>query len=257
MRDEPTDQAQDERPRVSVDVVLFTLAGRARAGQPGLQALLVRRDRPPFAGCWSLPGRLIEAGESLEAAAQQVIHDRAAAEGIYLEQLYTFGEPGRDPRGRVITVAYYALVRADQVHVPAASDRASVAWFPADAPPPLAFDHGHILAYARARLRNKIEYTDMAFQFLPDRFTLTHLRQVYEAVLDEPIDKRNFNRKVLGSGLLVETGRQQAGQAHRPAMLYSFVRHSPDGVAGFGQRAPGASETPTDAATAVVRKEGG
>jgi 8-oxo-dGTP diphosphatase len=242
MRDVATAAVGNERPRVSVDVVLFTLAGRARAGRPGLQALLVRRDRPPFAGCWSLPGRLIEAGESLEAAAQRVIQDRAGAEGIYLEQLYTFGEPARDPRGRVITVAYYALVRADQVHLPPEAGPAMVAWFPADAPPSLAFDHGHILAYAGTRLRNKIEYTDMAFQFLPDRFTLTHLRQVYEAVLDEPIDKRNFNRKVLGSGLLVETGRRQAGQAHRPAMLYSFARRTP--------ATGGDSDMPAVAATA-------
>jgi 8-oxo-dGTP diphosphatase len=248
MRDEATAQALDERPRVSVDVVLFTLAGRARAGRPQLQALLVRRDRPPFAGCWSLPGRLIGAGESLEAAAQRVIHDQAGAQGIYLEQLYTFGEPERDPRGRVITIAYYALVRADQVQVPPPADPVTVAWFPADAPPPLAFDHGHILAYAGTRLRNKIEYTDIAFQFLPDRFTLTHLRQVYEAVLDEPIDKRNFNRKVLGSGLLVETGRKQAGQAHRPAMLYSFERRSP---------AAGDVSAPPAAAGAAPEQAGG
>lgn len=251
MRDEATAQALDERPRVSVDVVLFTLAGprdsallSQRGGRPGLQALLVRRDRPPFAGCWSLPGRLIEVGESLETAAQRVIHDQAGAQGIYLEQLYTFGEPDRDPRGRVITVAYYALVRADQVQLSPAGP-VTVAWFPADAPPPLAFDHGHILAYAGTRLRNKIEYTDMAFQFLPERFTLTHLRQVYEAVLDEPIDKRNFNRKVLGSGLLVETGRKQAGQAHRPAMLYSFERHSP--ALGDGATPPAAGAAPGEA----------
>ena len=217
-----------QRPLVSVDVPLFTLSSAARVGRRGLQVLLVRRDHPPFDGCWALPGRMVDADEGLEEAAQRVIGHLASAAGIYLEQLYTFGEPDRDPRGRVITVAYYALVRSDQVRLPTSqppAEPSTVAWFPADALPALAFDHRHIVDYARWRLRNKIEYTDIAFQVLPDRFSLTHLRQVYEAVLGETLDKRNFNRKVLGSGLLVETGARQGGQAHRPARLYAFVRN--------------------------------
>jgi 8-oxo-dGTP diphosphatase len=222
------------RPLVSVDVPLFTLSSQARVGRRGLQVLLERRDHPPFDGCWALPGRMVDVDEGLEEAAQRVIGHLASAAGIYLEQLYTFGEPDRDPRGRVITVAYYALVRPDQVRLPvaaSAADPPSVAWFPADALPALAFDHRHIVDYARWRLRNKIEYTDIAFQVLPDRFSLTQLRQVYEAVLGETLDKRNFNRKVLGSGLLVETGARQGGQAHRPARLYAFVRNQAAGAA--------------------------
>jgi 8-oxo-dGTP diphosphatase len=222
------------RPIVSVDVVLFTLAGNGRNGssRQRLQVLLTRRDHPPYCESWALPGLFLQPDESLEAGAQRALQRVDAAAGIYLEQLYTFGAPERDPRGRVITVAYYALVRGDQVQLPAGqadgSSGAAAAWFPADAPPAaMAFDHQHILDYARWRLRNKIEYTDIAFQFLPERFSLTHLRQVYEAVRGEALDKRNFNRKVLGSGLVVETGAVQAGQAHRPARLYSFARRQP------------------------------
>jgi 8-oxo-dGTP diphosphatase len=233
-----------ERPLVSVDVVLFTLGGPVRQGRPGLQVLLARRARPPFAGCWALPGCFVDPTESLEVAAHRAIRHLTTARGIYLEQLYTFGEPDRDPRGRVITIGYYALVRADQVQLPTApagAEAECVAWFPADALPPLAFDHDYIIGYARWRLRNKIEYTDIAFQVLPDRFSLTHLRQVYEAVLGETLDKRNFNRKVLSSGLLVETGAVQGGQAHRPARLYAFVRRQPGGTiapVAPGQAAP-------------------
>lgn len=232
MADTATEQAAD-RPLVSVDVVLFTLGGPVRQGRPGLQVLLRQRDRPPFHGCWSLPGCFVDVSESLEVAAHRAIRHLTTARGIYLEQLYTFGEPDRDPRGRVITIAYYALVRADQLRVPVApagAETLGIAWFPADALPPLAFDHDYIIGYARWRLRNKIEYTDIAFQVLPDRFSLTHLRQVYEAVLGETLDKRNFNRKVLSSGLLVETGAVQGGQAHRPARLYAFVRRQPGGA---------------------------
>jgi 8-oxo-dGTP diphosphatase len=215
-----------ERPLVSVDVVLFTLTGIGRRQR--LQILLGRRPVPPFATSWALPGRLVALDQSLEQAAQQALEAVIDPAGIYLEQLYTFGDPGRDPRGRVITVAYYALVRSDRVRfrpVPVGPASSEVAWYPADEPPAaLAFDHQRILTYALWRLRNKIEYSDVAFQFLPERFSLTNLRQVYEVVQGAPLDKRNFNRKVLGSGLIVETGQTQSGQAHRPARLYSFAR---------------------------------
>lgn len=217
-----------ERPLVTVDVVLFTLAASAGERRQRLQVLLGRRPSGPFAGHWALPGRLVAMTESLEAAAEAALAAVADPAGIYLEQLYTFGAPGRDPRGRVITVAYYALVPSHQVQLrlPASSDgQASVAWFAADRPPDqLAFDHGHILEYACWRLRNKIEYSDIAFQFLPETFSLTHLRQVYEAVRGEPIDKRNFNRKILAGSLVVETNQLLSGQAHRPARLYRFAR---------------------------------
>ena len=217
---------------VSVDVVLFTLGRGEDARRQSLQVLLGRRDHEPYKGEWALPGSFVREDEGLNEAAQRVVHDIAGASGIYLEQLFTFGEPDRDPRGRVITAAYYALVHSDLVgraSAPAAArPDERVVWFAADAPPErLAFDHRRILDYALWRLRNKIEYTDIAFQFLPERFTLTHLRQVYEAVLGEPLDKRNFNRKVLSGDLVAPTDDMQVGQAHRPARLYSFVRRQP------------------------------
>lgn len=203
-----------ERPAVAVDVVIFTLLGEA------LQVLLRRRWHPPFQGAWALPGGFVGVGESLDAAARRVLDECAPAEELYLEQLYTFGEPARDPRARVISVTYFALVRAERM-VGSAGAPSGVAWQSAYEPPALAFDHAAIVGYALERLRYKLEYTAIAFQLLPDAFTLTELQNAYEQILREPLDKRNFRRKVLATGVLEETGALRTGD-HRPAKLYRF-----------------------------------
>jgi 8-oxo-dGTP diphosphatase len=204
-----------ERPAVTVDVAIFTILG----GE--LKVLLVKRKNWPFAGMWAIPGGFIEMDESLEKAAARELEEETGVSDVYLEQLYTFGAPGRDPRTRVITVAYFALVSADQLHLRAASDAADVGWFSAYNPPPLAFDHDAILEYALIRLRYKLEYTAVGFQLLPAEFTLTELQQTYEIILREDLDKRNFRRKILQADILEETGRVRE-RGHRPAKLYRF-----------------------------------
>ena len=203
------------RPAVTVDVVIFTL----REGD--LQVLLVRRKSPPFQGMWAIPGGFIRIDESLEEAALRELEEETGVRDVYIEQLYTFGDPNRDPRGRVITVAYFALVPADAVHPRAGSDAAEARWWSMYNLPPLAFDHDRILAYALQRLRYKLEYTAVGFELLPETFTLSELQAAYEVILGEELDKRNFRRKILGAGILEETGGYRTGEG-RPAKLYRF-----------------------------------
>jgi 8-oxo-dGTP diphosphatase len=206
-----------ERPSVTVDIVIFTL----RQGE--LQVLLVQRKHWPYQGMWAIPGGFVRMDESLEDAARRELSEETGLDDpdIYLEQLYTFGEPGRDPRTRVITVAYFALLASDQMQLRASSDAAAADWWSAYRPPPLAFDHAAILDYAISRLRYKLEYTAVAFQLLPETFTLTELQDAYEHVLGEGLDKRNFRRKVLAANVLSETPYFREGD-HRPARLYCF-----------------------------------
>lgn len=201
--------------RVTVDVVILTIRAAA------LQVLLVRRGIPPFEGAWAIPGGFVLAEEGLDQAARRELEEETGVRDVYLEQLYTFGDPGRDPRGRVVTVAYYALVSADR-QVRAGSDAAEARWFSMSELPPLAFDHGGILAYALERLRNKLEYTTVGFQLLPEAFTLTELQQVYEAILGRALDKRNFRRKIELLGILTPLKQQKRGGPSRPAQLYRF-----------------------------------
>lgn len=211
------------RPALTTDVVVFTL----RAEQ--LQLLLIRRANPPFAGHWALPGGFLEMDEAIDLCAQRELREETGIEDVFLEQLYTFGRPDRDPRGRVISVAYYALLPEHRVAEPrAASDAAEVGWFPVDALPPLAFDHADIIATAHRRLMAKLEYSSLALQFLPAAFTLSELQKVYEAVQGEALDKRNFRKRILALDLVEETGRLRRSGPHRPAREYR-IKH-PDRV---------------------------
>ena len=206
-----------ERPSVTVDVVVFTLRHNE------LQVLLIQRKHWPYEGMWAIPGGFITMDESLEKAARRELAEETGVNdpSIYLEQLYTFGNPDRDPRTRVITVAYFALISSDELHLHADTDASAAEWFPAYALPPLAFDHANILKYAIQRLRYKIEYTALAFQLLPETFTLTELQEAYEHILASTLDKRNFRRKVLAADILEETPHIRSGD-HRPARLYRF-----------------------------------
>jgi len=202
-------------PAVTTDVVIFTLA------TDSLKVLLVRRALPPFQDRWALPGGFVEIGEDLEVCALRELEEETGVTGVFLEQLYTFGAPQRDPRERVITVAYYALVPMDRLHLRAASDAREVAWFCCDALPDLAFDHGDIVRMAQQRLSAKLQYSTLALQFMPDRFTLGELQRVYEIILGEPQDKRNFRKRMLAYDCIEDTGTERRNGNHRPARLYT------------------------------------
>ena len=160
--------------------------------------------------------------ESLDQAALRELKEETGVGEVYLEQLYSFGEPGRDPRGRVITVAYYALISADRSPIIAGTDASDAKWWGVRELPTLAFDHHKILDYALERLRNKLEYTTVGFQLLPEKFTLTELQAVYEAILGRKLDKRNFRRKMSVLKILKALPEHRRG-GQRPAQLYRFV----------------------------------
>lgn len=201
--------------RVTVDIVIFTI----QAGV--LKVLLVKRAIPPFAGKFAIPGGFVHEDEDLDEAALRELREETGVSEVYLEQLYSFGEPGRDPRGRVVTVAYFALISADR-QLEAGSDAAEAQWCAIDELPGLAFDHADVLDYALERLRNKLEYTTVGFQLLPEKFTLTELQEVYEAILGKELDKRNFRRKMSLLKILKPLSEYRRG-GQRPAQLYRFV----------------------------------
>jgi len=207
-----------ERPAVTVDVLIFTVL------QEKLQIALIQRGLPPYEGEWALPGGFVRADESLDEAARREIAEEAGVTDTFLEQLYTFGDPERDPRGRVITVAYFALVPGEKLVLRAETDAAAVQWFPVHAVPALAFDHAEILAAAVNRLKAKLEYANIAFALLPASFSLSELQRVYEIILGRSIDKRNFRKRILSLGFIEPTGKYSAG-AHRPAQLYRWKKH--------------------------------
>ncbi|HTM19935.1 MAG TPA: NUDIX domain-containing protein [Kofleriaceae bacterium] len=207
------------RPGVTVDCVVFGL------GDGDLQVLLIRRKLEPFAGRWALPGGFVHMDENLEEAARRELLEETGVTRVYLEQLYTFGDADRDPRDRIITVAYYALTKRIEHQVDAATDAGGAAWFPVDDLPPLAFDHKRIVAAALDRLRGKVRWAPIGFELLPPRFTLSELQQLYEVILGQALDKRNFRKKIHSMGLLEETDEMRRFRGRgRPARLYRFDR---------------------------------
>jgi 8-oxo-dGTP diphosphatase len=202
--------------QIAVDIVIFTI----QSGE--LRVLLVRRGIAPFLGQFAIPGGFVLKEESLDQAALRELKEETGVSEVYLEQLYSFGDPGRDPRGRVITVSYYALISADRSPLVAGSDASDAGWWTVPELPTLAFDHRKILDYALERLRNKLEYTTVGFQLLPPRFTLTELQEVYEVILGRKLDKRNFRRK-LGLLRVLRATRELRRGGRRPARLYEFV----------------------------------
>jgi 8-oxo-dGTP diphosphatase len=204
------------RPALSVDCVVFGV------DDEDLKVLLVQRDKDPYAGRWALPGGFVEMDESLDDAARRELQEETGVTRLYLEQLYTFGDPGRDPRGRVVSVAYYALVKLAEYPVQAATDARDAAWFAVSDVPALAFDHPRILKTAVERLRGKVRYQPIGFELLPRKFTLSQLQGLYEKVLDTTLDKRNFRKKILSMGLLEELDEVQQDVAHRAARLFRF-----------------------------------
>lgn len=202
---------------VTVDIVILTVK------ENDLRMLLVKRKYDPFKGCWAIPGGFVQRGESLEKAALRELNEETGVSDVYLEQLYTFGAPERDPRGRVITAAYFSLVDSTKLKLKATTDVSEVKWFSMYAlPEKLAFDHKQILEYALQRLRYKLEYTTVGFQLLPKKFTLTELQRLYEIILSKKLDKRNFRKKINSLNLLKPLNETKMEGVHRPARLYSF-----------------------------------
>jgi len=210
------DLAKYAKPSVTADIIIFTIK------RSELKVLLIKRKAWPFKNLWAIPGGFVGINEPLDEAAERELMEETGLKDVYLEQLYTFGEPKRDPRTRVITVAYYALISSDNMRLKATTDASDVRWFSIDEIPKLAFDHNQILDYALQRIRNKIEYTDIAFQLLPEKFTLTELQGVYEVILGKKLDKRNFRKKVKEIGIIMPLHETKMEGAHRPAQLFSF-----------------------------------
>lgn len=217
------------RPALAVDCVVFGL------DDGDLKVLLIQRDLEPFRGRWALPGGFVRVEETLEDAARRELAEETGLDRVWLEQLYTFGDLDRDPRERVVSVAYYALVKLADHRVQAATDARDAAWFSVAELPTLAFDHERVVEVALQRLKGKVRYQPIGFELLPPKFTLSQLQKLYETVLQVPLDKRNFRRKVLGMELLVELDEVEKDVAHRAARLYRFdrKRYEKLGAGGF------------------------
>jgi 8-oxo-dGTP diphosphatase len=221
---------------IAVDAVLLV------PGENGLSTVLLQRREAPFEGRWALPGVLTGQAEALEAAAARALETKAGLGDVYLEQLYTFGAPGRDPRGRTIAVAYVALLpyaRIAAARGDVTPARLEVPWEGERGGPvhayrdnerlALAFDHAEMLGVAVKRIRGKLEYTPIGFELLPPAFTLGDLQRVHETVLGRALNKDSFRRRMLASGDLEPTGEQRTGVDHRPAMLYRRRKENHDG----------------------------
>lgn len=204
------------RAALTVDCVVFGL------DDDDLKVMLIRRGGEPFKGRWALPGGFVRVDESVDDAARRELREETGITGVFLEQLYTFGEVRRDPRERVVSVAYYALCNLGEHQIAATTDADDAKWFAVGDTPRLAFDHDEILEKAVARLRAKVRYEPIGFELLPGKFTLSQLQRLYEKVLGRPLDKRNFRKKVESMGIVVETGELQQDVAHRAARLFRF-----------------------------------
>lgn len=210
---------------LAVDVAAFAI----HQGQ--LQVLLIERGTLPHAQTWALPGGFVHVGEELHEAALRELRDETSVElePRHLEQFYTFGAIHRDPRGRIVSVAHLAVLPHGTVHVMAGATTLHAAWFPAHAPPPLAFDHAAILNRAIKRLQLRLEYANLALEFLPETFTLPELQGVHEAILDRTLDKRNFRKRLLAQGILTLSGERRSGVG-RPAQLYRRAKGTRTGM---------------------------
>ena len=205
-----------ERPALTVDCVVFGL------DEKKLKILLIQRGLEPFKGKWALPGGFVHVGESLDAAAKRELLEETSVDKIFLEQLYTFGAPDRDPREHIVSVVYYALVNLSEHKPKADTDASNAEWFDIDDIPKLAFDHKQIFVFSIDRLRGKLRYQPIGFELLPRKFTLSQLQHLYEIVLNKEIDKRNFRKKILKMDILKDLDEIQKAVAHRAAKLYSF-----------------------------------
>lgn len=205
--------------RLAVDAIVF-----GYDPSEGISVLLIKRKYDPFQGSWALPGGLVLENESLEQAVERELEEETGVKVDYLEQLYTFGEPGRDPRNRVVSVAYYGLVKKSDFHLYASTDAEDAQWFHWDELPDLAFDHEQILAIGIERLKGKIRYEPIGFELLDEKFPFSDLHKLYEAVLGQELDRRNFKKKFLQLGVLRELKEKVSQGKGRPGSLFRFDR---------------------------------
>lgn len=214
---------------VTVDIVIFTIRKKK------FEVLLIQRGLEPYKDKWAIPGGFIRLSENLDEAAQRVLLEKTYVKDIYLEQLYAFGDPNRYPNARVITVSYFALIRSDDLKLIAAEglNIRQIDWHSVYDLPGLAFDHKDILNHAIKRLRERLEYTPIAFQLLPKKFTLTQLQRTYEVIINTSLDKRNFRKKIMSSGLLNEYEEFTKASSKRPARLYAFNEEILKSQTGF------------------------
>ncbi|RZK48337.1 MAG: NUDIX domain-containing protein [Pedobacter sp.] len=205
---------------VSIDCVLFGF------DEGELKILLIERNEEPFKDWWALPGNLVKPDESVDQSASRILHELTGLSNIYMEQYYTFGEVNRHPQGRVITVAYYALLRLsnEKSLKPLTSFAKKAQWINVQQLPPLAFDHLNIFDKGLEKIKRRIKYLPIAFELLPEKFTLTQVQHVYEVILGKKLDKRNFRKKILSFGVLKELDEKQKGVSFRAATLYKFDR---------------------------------
>ena len=201
---------------LSVDNVIFGFDGT------DLRVLLIKRGTPPFENMWALPGDLVYPDEALDSAATRVLRELTGLSEVFLEQVHSFGKVDRHPLGRVITVAYYSLINIENYSPNPSSWAREISWHKVKEQPSLAFDHENILCASFDKLKWKVRSQPVGFELLPKEFTLSQLRQLYEAILGQELDKRNFRRKILSMDLLQDTGVIQSGVAHRPAKLFRF-----------------------------------
>lgn len=207
--------------KIAVDNCIFTIKGDK------LNILLIKMKRK-FPGQWALPGGLVKNNETLDAAAKRILQEETAVSDIYLEQLYSFSQINRDPFGRVIACAYFALIPTGDIKLKTGAKYSSVQWWEFDKLPKLAYDHNQIASYAKKRLEGKITYTNIVWSLLPEKFTLSHLQKVYEIILNKKLDKRNFRKKLLALDLIAAVNEKAAIGAHRPAQLYKFKIRKPE-----------------------------
>ena len=203
-------------PQLAVDMTIFTI------NNGKLKILLIQRKKDPFKDSWAIPGGMVEIDESLEAAARRELQEETGIEQVYLEQFGAFGDPDRDPRGRIVSIAYLALVPFYNSHPKAASDAKEVGWFEIRKLPELAFDHYEIITKAIKKIEERAQNSTIVASLLPQQFRLSDLHLVYETVLQKKLDKRNLLKKIKELDLLASTGEREVGNAHRPAMLYTF-----------------------------------
>jgi len=203
-------------PAVAVDTLIFTVRDNE------LMVLLVQIGSGPYKGEWALPGGIVQIDETLDEAAKNVLKKKAGIKGVYMEQLYAFGELNRDIRGRMMSIAYFALVNSDKLNLKTMDYYSDIDWVSVQKLPQMAFDHKKIITYGLERLKSKIEYSNIVYGLLPQIFTLTDMQNIYEVILDKKIDKRNFRKKILALNILKETKKVKTGEKHRPAKLYKF-----------------------------------